>query len=208
MTFLLYWSPFSGSFAPMAVLEEVEVPYEKTLVDIHTDEHLATEYLKIHPLGLVPAMRLTNGEHIFESAGICMYLADRYKEYELAPAVDDPDRGIYNQWMLFLASAIYPVFGRIAHPEWHSTESSHLNEIKAAAISQQNKQWMVVEQALEDRAWLIGEKFSTADIYLLMLSTWNEDREEFARLFPNVARVAAAAAKRPGVQRALRLHTI
>ena len=208
MTFLLYWSPFSGSFAPMAVLEEIEVPYEKTLVDIHTGTHLATGYLKIHPLGLVPAMRLTNGGHIFESAGICMYLADRYIEYELAPAVDDPDRGIYYQWMLFLASAIYPVFGRIAHPEWHSTEPSHGNEIKTAAISQQNKQWMVVEQALEHQDWLLGEKFSIADIYLLMLSTWNEVEEEFAKMFPNVARVAAAAAKRPHVQQALRLHTI
>jgi glutathione S-transferase len=206
MTFMLYWSPFSGSLAPMAVLEEIQAPYEKTLIDIHAGNQLAAEYLKIHPLGLVPAMQLNNGEYIYESAGICMYLADRYLEYELAPAIDDQERGVYYQWMLFLASAIYPVFGRIAHPEWHITESSHLKEIKAAAISQQNRQWMVVEQVLEHRDWLLGEKFSSVDIYLQMLSTWNEDEEEFARMFPNVARVAAATAKRPGVQRALRLH--
>jgi glutathione S-transferase len=67
---------------------------------------------------------------------------------------------------------------------------------------------MVVEKALENRSWLVGEKFSTADIYLLMLSTWDEDEEEFARLFPNVTRVAASAAKRPAVQRAMHLHTV
>ena len=208
MTFMLYWSPFSGSLAPMALLEEIQAPYEKTLIDIRAGNHLAAGYLKIHPLGLVPAMRLNNGEYIYESAGICMYLADRYPEYELAPAISDQQRGVYYQWMLFLASAIYPVFGRIAHPDWCSTDSSLGNEIKAAAISQQNKQWMVVEQVLEHRNWLLGEKFSSLDIYLLMLSTWNEDEEQFARMFPNVARVAAAAAKRPGLQRALRLHAI
>lgn len=208
MTFMLYWSPFSGSLAPMAVLEEIQAPYEKTLIDIRAGNHLAAEYLKIHPLGLVPAMRLNNGEYIYESAGICMYLADRYPEYELAPAIDDQQRGAYYQWMLFLASAIYPVFGRIAHPDWYSTDSSLGNNIKAAAISQQNKQWMVVEQVLEHRNWLLGEKFSSVDIYLLMLSTWNENEEQFARMFPNVARVAAATAKRPGLQRALRLHAI
>jgi glutathione S-transferase len=38
---------------------------------------------------------------------------------------------------------------------------------------------MVVEQVLEHQDWLLGEKFSSADIYLLMLSTWSEDEEEF-----------------------------
>jgi glutathione S-transferase len=208
MSFVLYWFPFSGSLAPMAVLEEAGVSYEKTLIDISKGEHLSPEYLEIHPLGLVPAFRLENGKYIFESAGICMYLADLFPEYKLAPPFDDPGRGVYNQWMLFLASSIYPVYGRIAHPEWYSVEPSHRSEIKVAAISQQRNQWMVVEKALENRSWLLGEKFSTADIYLLMLSTWDEDEEEFARFFPNVTRVAASAAKRPAVQRAMHLHTV
>ena len=192
----------------MAVLEETGVSYEKILIDIGRGEHQSAEYLKIHPLGLVPAFRLWNGKYIFESAGICMYLADLFPEYKLAPPFDDPDRGVYNQWMLFLASSIYPVYGRIAHPEWYSIEPLHSSEIKVAAISQQRNQWMVVEKALENRSWLIGEKFSTADIYLLMLSTWDEDEKEFTRMFPNVTRVAASAAKRPGVKRALCLHSV
>lgn len=206
MEHLIYWNPFSGSLAPMALLEEVGAPYEKVLIDINEGENRSAEYLKIHPLGLVPALRLTNGQYVFESAGICMYLVDRYPEYGLAPRADVPDRAVYNQWMLFLADTIYPVYGRVAHPERYSTNPSHGNEIRAAAISHRDKQWRVVEGALEHRSWLLGETFSAADIYLQMLSTWHEDQFEFARLFPNVARVAESAAKRPGVQRALRLH--
>ncbi len=207
MDFLLYWFPFSGSLAPMAVLEEVEAPYEKKLIDISKGEHRTPEYMKIHPLGLVPAMQLENGEYVFESAGICMYLADRYIKYGLAPTYDDPARGVYNQWMLFLASSIYPVYCRIAHPDWYSTNPSQGDEIKAAAILEQRKQWRVVEEALKIQVWLLGGQFSTADIYLLMLSTWEEDQKGFNEMFPNVTRVARAAAKRPAVQRVLRWHS-
>ena len=208
MTLLLYWSPFSGSLAPMAVLEEVGAPYEKNLIDMNKGEHQSPEYLKIHPLGLVPALRLGNGETIFESAGICMYLSDLYLKYGLSPPIDDPARGAYNQWMLFLANSIYPTYSHIAHPDWYSTDPSHGNGIRAAAILKQRKQWMVVDDALKNQDWLLGERFSTADIYLLMLSIWDEDQKNFARLFPNVTRVAKSAAKRPAVQRAVGLHTV
>ncbi|GAI03314.1 unnamed protein product, partial [marine sediment metagenome] len=49
----------------MAVLEEVGVSYEKVLIDISKGEHQSPEYLKIHPLGLVPAFRLENSKYIF-----------------------------------------------------------------------------------------------------------------------------------------------
>lgn len=207
MSFLLYWYPFSGSLAPMAVLEEVGAHYEKSLIDISKGEHQSPDYLKIHPLGLVPAFRLENGKYIFESAGICMYLADRYPEYGLSPPADNPARGVYNQWMLFLADSVYPVFCRIEHPDWYSTDPSQSNEIRAAAILEQRKQWKIVEDALDNQNWLLDEQFSAADIYLLMLSTWEEDQKEFKRLFPNVARVAMTVAKRPAVQRAILQHS-
>lgn len=192
----------------MAMLEEVEVPYEKTLIDINKGEQKTPEYLKIHPLGLVPAFRLANGEYIFESAGICMYLADLYPKYRLAPAVDDLARGIYNQWMLFLSSSIYPVYIRVAHPEWFSTNPSQSNEIKAAASSELRNNWRVVESALENRQWLLGDQFSTADIFMMMLSSWEGDNRAFASMFPQITRVAASAAERPAVRRALDLHPV
>lgn len=206
MAYVLYWNPFSGSLAPMAVLEEIGAPYEKVLVDIDNGEHRSPEYLRIHPLGLVPAFRLPDGGYVFESAGICMYLVDRHPECDLAPPADDSDRAVFNQWMLYLADTIYPVYGRVAHPERYSTDPSHASGIKAAAVAHRADQWRVVENALENRSWLLGNRFSAADIYLQMLSTWHENRNEFARTFPNVARVAAATADRPGVQRALLLH--
>jgi glutathione S-transferase len=206
MPYVLYWNPFSGSLAPMAVLEEIGAHYEKILIDMDKGENRSTEYLKIHPLGFVPAIRLTDGRYAYESAGICMYLADRHPECGLAPPVDDPGRAIFNQWMLFLADTIYPAYGRVAHPERYSTDPSDASAIKAAAVSHRDAYWRIVEESLEDRSWLVDERCSVADIFVMMLSTWHEDKSEFAGAFPNVARVAASAAERSGVQRALRLH--
>jgi glutathione S-transferase len=72
---------------------------------------------------------------------------------------------------------------------------------------EQRKQWRVVEDALKNQVWLLGEQFSTADIYLLMLSTWEEDQKVFTEMFPNVTRVALAVAQRPAVQRVLSWHS-
>lgn len=206
MPYVLYWNPFSGSLAPMAVLEEIGTHYEKILIDMDKGENRSTEYLTIQPLGLVPAIRLTNGRYAYESAGICMYLADRHPECGLAPPVDDPDRALFNQWMFFLADTIYPVYGRVAHPERYSTEPTDAGAIKAAAVSHRDTYWRVVEESLKQRSWLVDERYSAADIFLMMLSTWHEDKSAFAKAFPNVARVAASVAKRSGVQKALRLH--
>ena len=111
MTLLLYWFPFSGSLAPMAVLEEVGAFYEKNLIDMNKGEHQSPEYLKIHPLGLVPALRLGNGETIFESAGICMYLSDLYLKYGLSPPIDDPARGAYNKTKRMYFQVLWSLVG-------------------------------------------------------------------------------------------------
>ena len=54
----------------------------------------------------------------------------------------------------------------------------------------------MVEQALQDQAWLLGDRLSAADIYLMMLTTWDEDPDGLTRGCPNVMRVAGAATAR------------
>jgi glutathione S-transferase len=52
----------------MAILEEIGVPYDSQEVDYDGGEHRRPHYLRIHPLGLIPALELENGESMFESA--------------------------------------------------------------------------------------------------------------------------------------------
>lgn len=72
-------------------LEQVEVPYK----DMHQPE-----YLQINPMGKVPCL-VDQGIVISEMAAIIIYLADKYQDKGLAPALDDPKRGAYLKWIFF-----------------------------------------------------------------------------------------------------------
>jgi glutathione S-transferase len=85
----LYFAPASRSFTPRWLLEEIGVPYSIKTIDLRRNEHKAPDYLRINPMGKVPA--LTDGAvTVSENPAICIYLADRYSLGTLAPPLDDP----------------------------------------------------------------------------------------------------------------------
>src|SRR5688572_4301937 len=103
----LYYAKLTRSMRPHWLLEEIGAPYRLVHVDLAAGGHRAAEYLEINPSGTVPA--LVDGDmSMFESAAICMYLADKYPEGRLAPAVGSPARGPYYQWMLYAAVTVEP----------------------------------------------------------------------------------------------------
>jgi glutathione S-transferase len=103
----LYWSPRSRSFSAIWLLEETGLPYERVLTDISTGAQKAPEYLAINPMGKVPGLK-DGDAALGEAAAICAYIADRYPETKLAPAITDPLRARYLQWLFFSPSCIEP----------------------------------------------------------------------------------------------------
>ena len=75
----LYWAPHTRSMRALWMLEETECAYERVLVDITTGAQSHPDFLKINPMGKVPA--LVDGETMVAELGaICAYLADRFPE--------------------------------------------------------------------------------------------------------------------------------
>lgn len=202
----LYWGRRTASQAAMAVLEEAGAAYEAVEVDVAAGAHEEPEYRRIHPLGLVPALALPDGRLVFESAGIAMFLADRHPEAGLAPAPDAFDRAVYNQWLFYLADTLYPSYGRWYRPWRFSTDGDDAHRIKARARTALMDQWEVVDRALAGRTWLVGDACTTADVYLAMVFGWDPEPAILTARCPEVARVAAAAAQRPGVRLAAERH--
>src|SRR5690606_38988442 len=73
----LHFAPGTRAVRGRWVLEEIGVPYERKVVRLSRGAHKSNDYLKIHPLGKVPALEI-DGTTILESLGICFYLADRF----------------------------------------------------------------------------------------------------------------------------------
>ena len=52
----LYFAPKTRATRPRWMLEELGVPYELVTVDLEAKENRRPEYLRVHPLGQVPAL--------------------------------------------------------------------------------------------------------------------------------------------------------
>jgi glutathione S-transferase len=104
---VLYHSPGSRSGRVKAMLDIMKVPYQLVLIDLQKGDNKRPEYLAIHPLGKVPALKHGNTV-LIESGAIMLYLADRFPTANLAPPPDSPERGRYYEWFMFLLATVEP----------------------------------------------------------------------------------------------------
>lgn len=169
----LYHSPRSRSVRARWLLEEIGAPYELITLDFSKGEQKTPAYMKIHPHGAVPA--LVDGDlAIFESAAICAYLADKFPEKRLAPAVGTPARGLYYQWLVYSMATLEPpvlqVFmNTVMLPEeQRSAKAAEEGRTKFADVAR------VLSQAIDGKQFLLGEQFSAADVMIGSTLGWGQ----------------------------------
>ncbi len=100
----LYYAVGTACFAPHMVLEEANLPHRVIGVDIVSGQHKAPEYLSINPAGKVPGLKLSGGQVLTEASAICLYVADIHNLREIAPGVDEVDRGVFLKSLVYLAT--------------------------------------------------------------------------------------------------------
>jgi glutathione S-transferase len=199
----LFWSPGSASMAPHVVLEEVGVPYELVRVELSKPRDPA--YLKLNPWGRVPTL-IADGQPIYEAAAICMHLADRHPEKGLAPALGTVDRAIYYQWLLFLSDTLQTAFMRLYRPSRASPDPTDERAVKDKALKDVAEIWSTMDRLLAGKSFLVGERFSAADIYFHMLYTWDVDMAALGTRHRSLAAVFERIHARPAVTRIAELN--
>jgi glutathione S-transferase len=161
----LYYFQQSRATRVRWMIEELGVPYELALVDMTKGEHKHPDYLKIHPMGSLPALE-DNGVNLFESAAIIMHLADKYPKKGLAPAVGTLERGEYYQWILFAMTEVEAPLATLVQHTRFLPEA----ERSPAVIERSSKRFKavaaVLEQRMKDREYLVGNRFTAADVVL------------------------------------------
>ena len=152
----LYWSAGSRAVRAVWMLEEAGLPYEKVVVDLGSPER-SPELLAASPMGKVPALE-DGAVRMWESAAICMYVADRYAAGRLAPTAHDPDRGPYLQWMFFCPGSVEPASAE--------REAGRLNVPRVNGWGDFDKMIDSWERGLAGGPWMLGDRFSAADVVL------------------------------------------
>lgn len=201
----LYWSPGSAAMAPHAVLLETGARFELVAVNLERGEQRSADYLKLNPNARVPTLVTPDGTAIFEAAAICLFLADRHPEAGLAPALDDALRGPYLQWLSYMSNTLQMAAMRYYYPD-RVAAPDHAAEVAAKAIEEVTTIWERIDRAIGAGPYMLGERYSACDAYLLMLSTWSESAPDLYRRCPSVKAVVDRVLSRPAILDMMRRH--
>ena len=199
--YALYYYPGNASMAPHMALEEIGAPFELRLVDRAKNAHKAPDYLRLNPNGLIPALA-DSDLVLFESAAICLHLADRHPEAKLVPPLGTAERAQLYKWLIHLTNTVQAELITYFYPERQTDDAAAATQVKAHAEARVGGMLDRIEAALAERGpYLLGDAVSVADLYLLMLSRWTRGFAKPARNRPALRRLLDRLAERPAVQR-------
>lgn len=197
-----------GSIAPHCVLEELGVPYQNIWM---TGEQVRDpKFKEISPLGFVPVLGLPDGRPIVESAAIVAFLTDAHPDRKLAPAPGEADHAEYLSSLVFMAVNVYQMISISYAPAMLADGESEQKTVARRAAENANTLFGMIEARLaKEGPFILGERFSAADIYLFMLSLWARPSEaEHLARYPHIAKVSAAVRARPKLKAALESHGV
>ena len=203
MSYQLFYSDRSAAQGVRVILEELGQTYELIETDIKSQGPRSPELLAVNPNGLVPVLVTEEGP-IYECGAIVTFLCDRHSEFGLAPGVGHRHRGLFLQWLFFFSSSLQNAFSMTYRANRFSVFESGYPGIEQQGFKRLTSLWQIVDEAIGQKPWLLGESFSAADIYLFMLSTWLsvEYRHPDLGQFPNVKRISDKVKQRPSVTKA------
>jgi glutathione S-transferase len=156
-------------------LHEIGAPFDLVLVDRTQDAHKSPAYLRLNPNGLIPVF--VDGDLVlYESAAICLHLADANPQSGLIPPVGTAARAHAYKWLMWLTNTVQPALMSYFYPDrWMDAGNAagaqelqtHARERLGGLLDQ-----LDTELARHGGPWLLGADYSVLDPYCLMLCRW------------------------------------
>lgn len=200
---LIHHAPNTRSVRAVWLFEELGLPYDLKVYKLGDPAMRSPEYLKLHPLGRVPA--LEDGDStIFESGAIVEYVLARHGGDRLRPAVDAPEFPAYLQWLHYAEGMMMPQVNVIVVETMFLPPERRNADNVARATKLLNRMLTAVEATLADgREYLAGD-FSGADIMTGHACIAAGRLKADLSNKPHVAAYIARLTGRPAYQRAMR----
>jgi glutathione S-transferase len=193
----LHYSQGLASIAPHFILQEIGTEFELVEVDRSKGQHKTPEYLAMNPNGRIPTLQ--DGDlALFETAAICLHLADHHPEAELIPAIGTRERSEVYQWLTFLTNSPQVDFWQFFRPEFYVPPERHA-EYKTVMAAHMARHLGVIDAHLEGRDFMVGNQLTIVDFYLLLIGRWSRHITPATRSFSNITRLLEALCKRPSV---------
>jgi GST-like protein len=144
------------------MLEEIGFEYKVTKVNLNNGDQFKPEFRKISPFSKIPVIidHKNNGETIFESGAILMYLGEKSGKF-----YDKNERLKINQWLMAQMGLIGPLIGQ--HHQFHHFNPGKSKFAEERYFNITKKLYEDLNERLENSKFLAGENYTIADI-----ATW------------------------------------
>jgi GST-like protein len=178
------------------MLEEVDLPYSVHAVDITKNEQFHPDFQKISPNNRIPAIfDRDNGQAMFESGAILMYLAD--KTGKLWPK-GGPAHWRTIEWLMWQMGGVGPMFGQVHHfVRYHKGKAPYAEE---RYLAEARRLYAVLDRRLAEVEY-VADAYSIADIAIWPWVSRFEWQTIDLQGYPNVLRWYRAVGARPAVRK-------
>ncbi len=194
----LYYAPGACSLAAHVVLEECGEKYEPKRMDLTKGEQKTPEYLKIHPLGRVPALKLDDDAPLTENTAILPYLVKRFRLWPTDPVKETRALSVIG----FFAASVHPAHAHISRPERYTEDKSAFPGLQAMGRKTFHEYLKQIDAMYAGREWL-SDRYSVLDPYAFVFYAWGVRRELPVSELKNYTALKDRMLQRPAVQRVL-----
>jgi glutathione S-transferase len=201
----LHYHPGNASLAPHILLEEIGAPFDLVFVDRAKAAHKSAEFLRLNPNGQIPVL-VDGSLVVYETAAICLHLADSHPEAKLAPPPGTAERARFYQWLAWCTNTLQAMLMHYFYSDRmvDDGDAAAAAQVKRRAEARIGPMLDRLDEQLASHGadWLLGASYGAVDPYALMLCRWTRNfarpARSLARLGPYLQRMLA----RPAVQRA------
>ena len=176
------------------MLEEIGEPYELTIMS--WEQGSGEEHRARHPLGRVPVVQFDDG-YVFESAAICLQLADLYPDAGLIGPLGTQARALAYQWTMFAPAELEPPL--IEAAIFRETDPERAGTARARFF----KAVDAVAEGLDGGDYLIEGQFGVADVLVSTALSFAKRAKFPEPLPPTLEDYLTRLFERPAYQRAL-----
>jgi glutathione S-transferase len=180
----LYYAPGTCALATHLALEFAGAPYEAVRLDFKQQQQRSPEYLRLNPKGRVPALVTERGV--------------------LTAPLDDPFAlAKLNEFNSYLCSTVHVAHAHGGRGYRWADDAAAIEAMKKKVPQTMGDCFELIESRMFAGPWVLGERFSTSDLYLFTVARWLEGDKVDVQRFPKVADHQRRMGELPQVQKVL-----
>ena len=140
--------------------------YEYIKVNLREGEHKKPEFLKLNPVGKIPAID-DDGFTLFESNAIIKYLAEKNNSPLYPKGLKE--RAVVDEWIEFTSHHVYQAISKVVYNRFFAPLRGEAPDERSLSdgFAWMDRFFPVVDNQLSKNQFIVGSQMTLADINLL-----------------------------------------